>query len=282
MKPPNFDYADPDTLEGVLELLAEHGDDAVIIAGGQSLIPLLNLRLARPELLIDLRHIVDLFDIDIDGKRLRAGPMVRVVDLEEHPSVSMVPGLESAISYIAHSQIRARTTVGGSIAHADPAAELPALLLALEGSVVLRSRDRGERTVDAADFFLGPLWTAREPDELLTSVTFPSHPGTVVIDEVTPRPGDFALVGTVTAYHVPARTITDPRIVIFGVGGTPVRAPQAEAVLAGAAPGPATFAAAAKTVYEHLTPLGDVHGSAEYRRNLAAVLVERSLVRNNG
>ncbi|MDG2428415.1 MAG: xanthine dehydrogenase family protein subunit M [Acidimicrobiales bacterium] len=281
MKPPAFDYADPDTLDGALALLADHGDDAVIIAGGQSLIPLLNLRLARPELVIDLRHIDDLFEVSVDESCLRSGTMVRAADLEEHPSATTIPGLVPALSLIAHSQIRARTTIGGSVAHADPAAELPALLVALDGSVALKSSARGERTVEAADFFLGPLWTAREPDEILTSVTFPRHKGVVAIDEVAMRPGDFALVGVVTAYNVYAGMVADPRIVLFGVAGTPIRVTEAEAALVGAVPSTATFAAAAEKIREHLTPLGDAHASVEYRRNLAAVLVERSLVKNN-
>lgn len=282
MKPAAFDYADPKTLEEALDLIAEHGDDSTVIAGGQSLVPLLNLRLARPEIVVDLRHVNGLASIEADEDCLRAGAMVQVVDLEGHPSVGSVPGLSSAISFIAHSQIRARTTVGGSIAHADPAAELPALLLALEGSVVLCSKARGERVVPAEEFFLGSFWTARESDEIITSVVFPRYPGSVQIDEVAPRPGDFALVGVVIASQVKSGVISDPRIVLFGVAGTPVRASQAEALLTGAVPSLETFAAAATEVLEHLSPLGDVHGSADYRRHLAGVLVERNLVQAHG
>lgn len=280
MKPAPFAYADPSTLDDALELLATHGDDATIIAGGQSLIPLLNLRLARPELLIDLRRVDGLRDIDVDSRRIRIGAMVTAAELQEHPSVDSVPGLAQALSLIGHSQIRARTTVGGSLAHADPAAELPALLLALDGQVTLCSRARDERVVAAADFVQGPLMTAREHDEVVTAVTFPVHSGSVVIDEVAPRPGDFAIVGAITAYDASSGAIADPRVVVFGVAGKPVRVHEAEAELAGATPSPSLFAGAGDQVRAHVPAAADIHGSAEYRRHLAAVLVERTLGRH--
>ncbi len=277
MKPAPFDYEDPTTLDGALDLLAASGDDAAVIAGGQSLIPLLNLRLARPELVIDLRHIAALTTVGFDSTELRTGSMVRAADLEEHPSTASIPGLADALALIGHSQIRARTTIGGSLAHADPAAELPALLVALDGSVTMQSRGRGERRVPADELFVGPLMTSRAPDELLTAVTIPRHRGRVVIDEVANRPGDFAIVGAITAYATTAGLIVDPRIVVFGVAGTPVRVRSAEAVLVGATPGPDVFRAAATVVRNELDPVGDSHGSADYRRHLAGVLVERNL-----
>ncbi|MGI9623695.1 MAG: FAD binding domain-containing protein, partial [Acidimicrobiales bacterium] len=178
-----------------------------------------------------------------------------------------------------HSQIRARATVGGSIAHADPAAELPALLVALDGSVTLAASSGPGREVKAADFFIGPLMTSREAHEVLTQVTFPIHPGDVVIDEVATRPGDFAIVGAVAALALEANTIKMPRIALFGVGGTPQRAAASEALLEGAAPTPDTISGAAAEVLGEIEPRGDLHGSSQYRSHLAATLVERSLRR---
>lgn len=281
MKPPPFDYADPDTLEDALDLLADLGDDAAIIAGGQSLIPLLNLRLARPEVVVDLRRVTGLDRIDVDEQRLEVGAMVKAIELEEHPAARSVPGVADAIAHLAHSQIRARTTIGGSVAHADPAAELPALLIALDGWVTLRSRARGERVVPARDFFIGPLMTSRDADEILTAVTFPRHPGWIAIDEVAARPGDFALVGAVTGLAMNGGVVIEPRVALFGVAGTPIRVPEAEAVLEGVAPGSGVFAATAQAVRDHVSPIGDSHASAEYRRHLAAVLVERLLRRRH-
>lgn len=277
MKPPPFEYADPATLAEALELIDAAGDDAVVIAGGQSLIPLLNLRLARPELVVDLRRIGELAAFDVGPDGLRAGAMARAIDIEEDTRVGEVPGVASALSFIGHSQIRARTTIGGSIAHADPAAELPALLVALEGTVTLCSKDRGERTVAATDFLVGPLMTARAADELLTAVHLPIHPGRVVIDEVASRPGDFAIVGAITALDLSSGSISEPRVVVFGVSGTPVRVREAELLLDGAAPEPDVMAAAAAAVREHVEPRGDLYGSADYRRHLAATMVERTL-----
>lgn len=277
MKPPPFEYADPESLDDVLRLLAEWGDDALVIAGGQSLVPLLNLRLARPELVIDPRRIPALSVLDFGDRTLRAGAMARAIDVEEHADVDRIAGLRAALAHIGHPQIRARTTIGGSVAHADPAAELPALLVALGGEVVLQSEARGERTVAAADFFIGPLMTVREPDELVTSVWFPAHPGALAVLEVAKRPGDFAMVGAVAGYAQNDGVITDPTVVLFGVAGRPVRVPSAEAVLVGAAATPETFAAAKARVQADADVGGDAHVSADYRRHVAATLVERAL-----
>jgi aerobic carbon-monoxide dehydrogenase medium subunit len=278
MKPQPFDYADPESLEEVLGLLAAVGDDAVIIAGGQSLIPLLNLRLARPELVIDPRRVVELSTFDLGTDGLRAGAMVCAVDLEEHADVDRVPGLAAALRQIGHPQIRSRTTVGGSVAHADPAAELPALLVALGGQVVLQSTARGERTLGAEEFFLGPLMTAREPDELVTSVWIPAHRGAVTVLEVAKRPGDFAMVGAVVGYGIENDVVADPRVALFGVAGTPLRARAAEVTLAGSIPGPESFRQAGDEVRSEINPTSDSHASGDYRRDVAGTLVERALV----
>jgi aerobic carbon-monoxide dehydrogenase medium subunit len=262
MKPAAFEYRAPDTLEGCLDVLAEEGDDAAVIAGGQSLVPLLNMRLARPAVVVDPRKVAAL-RARLPGGRV--GALVTATELEDDPI------LGPAVRHIAHPQIRNRSTIGGSVAHADPAAELPAALLALEGSVVLRSRAGGERVVAAADFFDGPFLTARRPDELLVAVDLgPDVAGArTTVVEVARRPGDFALVGTFAARVADGRW----RIALFGVGGRPVRATAAEAAAADGAP--AVDVAAA--VRAEVAPSGDVHASASYRRHVAGVVVQRAL-----
>ena len=278
MKPQPFDYVAPETLDGALDLLAQVGDDAVIVAGGQSLVPILNLRLARPELVIDLRRVTELARFEICEKGLRAGAMANVLEVEEHPDIHLVPGLHNALRQIAHPQIRSRTTIGGSVAHADPAAELPALLVALDGDIVLQSKIRGERTVSADDFFTGPMMTVREPDELLISVCFPAHPGPVAVLEVAKRPGDFAMVGAVVGYAIADGVISNPSITLFGVAGRPVRMASAETALRGAIPDTDSFLAATELVREEVDPRADAYASSEYRRQVAATLVGRALI----
>lgn len=277
MKPSSFAYVDPDGVEGVLEVLAEHGDDATVIAGGQSLVPLLNLRLAQPVLVVDLRRCPELRHLTVDEDGLRAGASVTAGELERDPDARALPGLAAALAEVAHVQIRNRTTIGGSIAHADPAAELPALLLALDGHVELRSRARGVRRVSAADFLVGPCLTARMPDELLTEVHLPRHPGRVVVREVGPRPGDFALVGVIAAVHLHAGSFADPRVVVFGAGGRAQRLGSVEALLDGrAADDPAVVGEIAEAVREEAEAVDDVHAPAAYRRHVAGTLVARA------
>ena len=277
MKPAPFDYAAPATLDELLDLLADAGDDAAVIAGGQSLVPLLNLRLARPELVVDPRRVPGLAEVAVDEAGVTVGAMTRAADLEAHPAVGRVPGLAACLAHVGHSQIRARTTIGGSVAHADPAAELPALLAALDGTVTLTSRERGTREVAAADFFVGPLMTGREPDELVTAVRFPAVPEPLAIVEVATRPGDFALVAAIAGAAVDADQIVGARIVVFGVAGTPLRLGEAENLLVGSAPTEESWRRAGDSIREHLDAHGDAHASAEYRTELAAVLVERAL-----
>ena len=269
MKPAPFDYYDPDSVEEVLDLLAEHGDDAAVLAGGQSLVPLLNLRLARPAVVIDLRRLpVDAPVLD-DGA-VRVGATVTVTGLLSAPELEVLgPGVGEALHAIGHPQIRNRGTVGGSLAHADPAAELPAVLLALDGTVTLRSRS-GQREVAAAQLFEGHFSTSRRPDELLISVTFPRFDGPSTTVEVARRPGDFALVGVFVA-----RRDGETRIGAFGVGDRPVRLAAAEeAAGAGAAPRDV-----AEIVRGALDPRDDIHASGAYRRHVAGTLVARALER---
>ncbi|MEQ8716278.1 MAG: FAD binding domain-containing protein [Acidimicrobiales bacterium] len=276
MKPPAFDYHDPATLDEVLALLAEAGDEAAIIAGGQSLVPLMNLRLARPEVVIDPRRVGDLRSVESDATGMSIGAMVTAATLER--ASGTVPGTAAALAHLAHPQIRNRTTVGGSIAHADPAAELPALLAATDGTVTVASAGRGTRVVDAADFLQGPFWTAREPDEMVTSVRFGRFDGEITVAELAPRPGDFATVGVVVGLRVDNGQVGAARIVAFGVGGTPVRMSEVEASLVGSAADAAGFAAAGDAVRAGLDPTGDAHASADYRRHVAGTLVTRALL----
>jgi aerobic carbon-monoxide dehydrogenase medium subunit len=278
MKPAPFAYADPESIDEALALLADNGDEAAVIAGGQSLIPLLNLRLARPRLLIDLRRIAELGAYDIGPTTFRAGAMARVGGLLDDPTaVVAVPGLHATLNLIGHSQIRSRTTVGGSVAHADPAAELPALLVALDGTITLHSRDRGERTVAAEEFFLGPYSTAREPDELITAIAIPAPRMSVRVSEVAKRPGDFALAGAVVGIDVDGDTVNDARICLFGVSGRPTRIGAAETMLIGSRLDRAASTAAAELVRDSVVATADLHASASYRVDVAAVLVERLL-----
>ena len=193
------------------------------------------------------------------------------------PEIHLVPGLHDALRQIAHPQIRSRTTIGGSVAHADPAAELPALLVALGGDIVLQSMARGERTVSADDFFTGPMMTVREPDELLISVWFPAYPGSVAVLEVAKRPGDFALVGAVVGYAIADGVISDPSIALFGVSGRPVRMTSAEAALLGAIPNADTFQTAVEQLRDEVDSRTDTYATGEYRRQVAGTLVARAL-----
>lgn len=296
MKPAPFDYFDPSTVDEVLDLLGDLGDDAVVIAGGQSLVPLLNLRLAQPGVVIDPRRCTDLRGFTVDDGGLTAGALVTAAELEASPDARALPGLHDALRQIGHVQIRNRTTIGGSIAHADPAAELPALLLALDGDVTLRSRDRGERVVAADDLLVGSFMTAKEPDELLTRVRMPRFGGPVAVLELGARPGDFATVGVIVGLAGPSLrsgvlpdapavteyaesrggTVTDARVVVFGAGGRAQRIPAAEAALVGG-PAGAGLDAAVDAVRADTEATGDAHASADYRRHVAGTLVGRAV-----
>lgn len=282
VKPPPFDYTAPDTLEEALSLLGEIGDDARALAGGQSLIPLLSLRLARPSHLIDLARIASLKALGAGGEHLTVGAMVRERQAEGDERVGkLAPLLADALPLIGHPAIRTRGTIGGSLSHADPAAELPAVALVLEAELLAESRARGRRAIPAADFFTGFFTTALEPDELLTSVRIPvTAPGTGwAIDEVARRHGDFAMVGAAAMVRLDGDTggIGEARLALAGVGDTPVRLREAEQVLTGTEPTDEAFADAAAHAAAQLSPPADVHGSSAYRRHVAAVLARRTL-----
>lgn len=279
MKPAPFDYRAPESTEEALELLGKFGDDAKVLAGGQSLIPLLALRLARPALLIDLRRVPGLDRVGLSDGHLAIGSMVRERMVERSELArSRAPLLSEALPLIGHPAIRSRGTVGGSLAHADPAAELPSVALALDATMVVVSAQRARREIPAAEFFRGYFSTAVEPDELLMEVRFPELPagsGTS-FQEVSRRHGDFAMVGVAAAVTLRGGLVTEARLALTGVADTPVR-PAAERELVGSAPTPELLTAVAAAVQAELRPGSDLHGSSQYRRQVAGVLVRRVL-----
>jgi carbon-monoxide dehydrogenase medium subunit len=275
MKPSPFAYHDPATVEEALDLLAEHREDAAVLAGGQSLIPLLNMRLAAPAVVVDIRRLA-LSGTEVGAGEVRVGATTRAADLERDAAVAeAIPCLMAALHEVGHPQIRNRTTIGGSVAHADPAAELPAVLVALGGSVTLRSAARGERVVAVGDFFQGALWTAREPDELVTGVAFPHVPGLSTFVEVARRPGDFALVGACLCLDVADGAVRDARVALSGVADRPVRVREAEDALRGRAVGEDAWAQARRATSGSISPGTDLHATGAYRASVAGVLVER-------
>jgi aerobic carbon-monoxide dehydrogenase medium subunit len=279
MKPAPFEYHAPDTVSDVVALLAEHGDEIKPLAGGQSLVPMLALRLTRFEHLVDLNRVDELHGIQRDNGTLTVGATTRQATIERSELAQTVPLLARAAPLIGHFQIRNRGTVGGSLAHADPAAELPAVALALDAQLEVATA-AGRRAVPAADFFVGTWTTSLEPDELLTAVKFPIWDGRCgfVVDEVARRAGDFALAGVTTALQVDSRgAIERVAIALFGMASTAVRAPAAEAALIGSQPDPAALQEAAQLAVRDLDPPDDVHASSTYRRSVGAHLVERSL-----
>lgn len=280
MKPPAFEYHVPTTLDEALARLAGSAG-AKPLAGGQSLIPAMNFRLASPAALVDLNRLEELRGIrEAPDGGLVIGAMTRHREVETSPLVAArAPLLALAMPSIAHPQIRSRGTIGGSLAHADPAAELPAVTVALDSRVVLQST-RGERRMGAAEFFTGLFATALEPGELLTAVEIPPPPSLTgaAFLEMARRHGDYALAGVaVTVSLDPAGRVDRVRIVLFSVGDGPVRAGQAEAALSGTAGDAAAIAAAAARVQDDIDPPSDIHATSAYRRQLATVLTRRAL-----
>jgi aerobic carbon-monoxide dehydrogenase medium subunit len=279
MKLPTFEYETPATIDEAVGLLAEHGDEAKVLAGGQSLIPLLAMRLARPAVLIDINNVAGLSDISVNGE-VTIGAMARHRAVERSEAVhSVVPILAAALHHVGHDAIRTRGTIGGSIAHADPSAELPTLARTLGATMVVTNAG-GSREIEADDFFQGFLMTSLEPDELLTAVKIPigGAGSGWSFNEVARRDGDFALVGCAVTLQLGAdATITGVRIGLLGVSGEPFRAATAEAALLGASAGDAAFAEAAQAAADEVTPTADLHGTSAYRRHLTGVLVRRGL-----
>jgi carbon-monoxide dehydrogenase medium subunit len=283
MKPPLFDYHAPNTLDEALTLLADYGDDAKALAGGQSLVPAMNFRLAQPAILIDLNGIKCLFGIESqNGTGLRIGAMTRQRSVERSPLVAThAPLLAEAMPHIAHPQIRNRGTFGGSLAHADPASELPALAIALEMKMAAQSV-RGKRWIAADDFFEGLFETALEPDELLTEIIIPPLPARTgyAFDEVARRHGDYAMAGA-TALVTLAEdgTIAHSKLIFFSIDDAPVEATSATDLLLGKQPTNELIRAAAEAIDDNIEPISDIHATADYRRHLAKVLARRTLTR---
>jgi CO/xanthine dehydrogenase FAD-binding subunit len=281
MKPPPFEYLAPTTLAEALERLDQYGDDAKILAGGQSLMPLMNMRLARPRVVVDVNRLPELAYIssDTDGG-LAVGALTRQRTVERSALVQTShPLLAAVMPAIGHVQIRNRGTIGGSIVHADPAAELPALSLALEAEFVLR-RSTQQRVIKAHDFFLTYLTTAIEPMEILTEIRFPpwGPRWRWGFQEVCRRDGDFALVGAMALMRVEdSAACQDVRLTLFGVGGVPLRLYGVEGLLAGRTVDARLLDEVATGVAETLEPDGDIHASAEYRREVGGVVARRAL-----
>jgi CO/xanthine dehydrogenase FAD-binding subunit len=283
VKPARFEYFDPGTLPEALDLLAQYGDEAKVLAGGQSLLPLMYLRLASPRYLIDVNRVAGLDYVRVADDTLCVGAVTRQRAVERAaPVAERWPLVAEALRQVGHAQIRNRGTFGGSIAHADPAAELPAVLAALDGSVRVAGA-AGERTVAAEHFFLAYLTTALEPSELLVEVRLPAPPtgsGTAFL-EISRRHGDFALVGVacLLALEPDGRHVAAARLAYTGVGGTPLRAHAAEAALIGEEAAPAAFARAGELAQVAADPDSDIHASADYRRHLVGVVTRRGLAR---
>jgi aerobic carbon-monoxide dehydrogenase medium subunit len=274
MKPAPFEYVAPRSLDEALRELSASQDEAKVLAGGQSLIPLLNFRLARLSRIVDLNRIPELQYMQARDGGLAIGAMTRHASLERDPRVKAEqPLVAEAIAYVGHAAIRSRGTFGGSLAHADPAAELPAVAVCLGAELTVAST-RGRRTIAAEDFFLGYLTTALEPDEILVETWLPPvKPSTgQAWLEFSRRHGDFALAGVAVSLTQLDGRVDNARIVLSGVGGTPVRVREAEILLLGG-----QAEAAADAVRAAIDPDADMYGSKEYRTHLAAVITQRAI-----
>ncbi|HMJ95718.1 MAG TPA: xanthine dehydrogenase family protein subunit M [Thermoleophilaceae bacterium] len=279
MKPPPLEYARAASLDEAVQLLASAGDDAKVLAGGQSLVPMLNFRLARPTVLVDVAHIEELRVIDLRDGHLTIGAAVRQHEAARSPLVAdSCPLLSRAIAHIGHIQIRARGTVGGSVAHADPASELGATALALDARMHVASV-RGRRDIDASDFFAGPYMTELAPDEVLVALSFPPAPGIrTSLREFSHRAGDFALAGVAVAVEVDeGERVRRSRVAGFGVGPAPVAIEPVQELLDGNLLTPDLCEAAGRAAASHVEPFEGPHASPAYRRQLFGVLVEQAL-----
>jgi CO/xanthine dehydrogenase FAD-binding subunit len=277
MKPAAFEYHDPTTLDEALDLMSRFGAEARPLAGGQSLVPLMNFRLVRPAHLIDLNGVSKLNYLKTENAVLRIGAMTRQRDLERSADVKHWPLLRDATAFIGHIQIRNRGTVGGSLAHAFPSAELPVAMVTLDASFVLRAKNH-QRTVGAEDFFLSYMTTVLEPGELLAEIRVPPLPTNTgwSYQEVSRRHGDFALAGAASVIALDSNVnIYHARITL--TGATPIRAHKAEEWLLGQKPSEALFHDAARRATQNLEQDSDIHASAEYRRSVCEVLTRRAL-----
>jgi len=281
MKPAPFEYKAPRSLDEALVELGNYAGDAKVLAGGQSLVPAMNFRVVQPGALIDLNGVDDLAFIKEDNQVLRIGAMTRERQLESDPHVvEWCPLLAEAMPHIAHPQIRNRGTIGGSLANADPAAELPVVMLAARARLRLRSTS-GERWISAADFFVGMFATALAPDELLVEIELPRGPSRTGWSflEIAPRAGDYALMGIAAQVSIDKRGFcTDARLVYLNAGDGPVQATEAAAGLQGQQISSKMIeSAAALASAKEINPYGNIHASPAYQRHLANVLTRRAL-----
>jgi carbon-monoxide dehydrogenase medium subunit len=281
MKPAPFKYVAASSLEHALSLKAEHGDEARFLAGGQSLIPTMNFRLARPSVLIDINGLTDLAGVGrSDAAEIRVGALTRYRDLERnHDFLKSCPLFADALPHIAHPQIRNRGTIGGNLSHADPASELPALTVAMRARMRIKSSS-GEREVPASAFFQGLLTTDIGSDEMLVEISYPAPKprSGACFQEVARRRGDFALAGVAATVTLDEeRRCTGVRLALCGVGETPVDASEAIAGLVGTDCGEDAIGAAAAEVQRAIEPSGNVHATADYQRHIAGVLAKRTL-----
>jgi carbon-monoxide dehydrogenase medium subunit len=279
MKPAAFDYVIADSIDMAVASLADGGGDAKIIAGGQSLVPMLNFRLIRPSVLIDINRIGDLAFIKEAGKKICVGALTRHYQLETSPVIARhLPVLASAMTHVAHLAIRNRGTIGGSLSHADPAAELPMMALLLDAELHIASAS-GKRTIAARDFFVGALTVDLARDDIVTEIALPKLPPKTGwgFEEVARRSGDFALAAAAATLTLSAGVISQARIALTGVGPTPVRVAEAEALLVGQALEPGLIDRIIDVVRAAIEPETDLHASSDYRRHLASVLVGRAV-----
>lgn len=280
MKPANFDYYRAESLEGACELLKAHGDDAKILAGGQSLIAAMNFRLARPKVLVDIGNLANSNVITDEGGGVRINATTTQTFTQKDATVRRrLPVLADAINHIAHFQIRNRGTVGGSIANADPASELPAMSLLLDAEFEIKSASN-QHTMPAEEFFITYMTTSLQTDEIVSSILFKAPPENSGwgFHEVARRAGDFALAGSAAVIAVDAaQKCSYSRVALFGVSSTPVRATEVEDALLGETCSPELFQSAAKKVRDIIDPESDVHVTEDYRRDVADVLTVRAL-----
>ena len=281
MKPAPFEYHAPLSVEQTLELLREHGEEAKILAGGQSLVPAMNFRIVQPSLLVDINRVPNISYIREEGAVLRVGTMTRERQLEFDPLITkQSPLLAEALPFIAHPQIRNRGTIGGSLVNADPAAELPVLMLALNARLKARSTS-GERWIEAQDFFVGMFTTALEADEMLVEIELPVMPARTgwSFMEVAPRTGDYALMGVAALVTLGEnKKCRSVKLVYLNAGDGPVDAKESAKNLEGEIVNDKLIESAAKLASEHeITPFGNVHAAPEFQRHLANVLTKKAL-----
>ena len=282
MKPAPFELVRPATLADALHALSSYPDrDIRVLAGGQSLVPMMNFRVAQPDILIDLGRLAELDFVEDRGDVVAVGAMTRHSDVKAHPLISrFAPLVHAAYDHVAHATIRNRGTLGGNLAHADPASEMPAVMTALHANFVLRSK-HDTRTIAVADFFFGPFTTALLPDELLVEILVPKAAADdrFAFEEVSLRKGDFAISAVAVRLRMEGTACTGAGIAIAGVSHVPVRAIEAEVALVGTAPGPAEIAAAAAAATDAIEFTGTATVSASYRRDLTRTLMVRALSR---